>query len=153
MGKMFNFKFGEYNVCCRNSRQCAAVAVKVNSMKKEYEDILKYETEEKDKQHLKNKIDELNITLKEIEKAINKFNDYSCIDVKVYGDWDKKSTVIKFNKDWSNDKIKRWLQDNDYPVGSEYIPTCEDYDCSGKVHYIDFILKNQIVTITEYRDV
>ena len=82
------------------------------------------------------------------------YNARGCI-IPVYGggSYGVTTTVITFNKKWTNDRIKTWLYQNDYPIKSERIPVCTDYDCSGQIYYVGFNLKNQIATITEHRDV
>ena len=84
---------------------------------------------------------------------MNRFNGYTSIKINVDGNVDKRITTIRFNKKWTNEKIKNWLYENDYPIESDNIRICTPYDCSGQVHKINFVLKNQVATITEYFDV
>ena len=67
------------------------------------------------------KIDELNKVIDEIKKCMNRFNGYTSIKINVDGNVDKRITTIRFNKKWTNEKIKNWLFDNDYPVESKNI--------------------------------
>ena len=84
---------------------------------------------------------------KQVKKAINKSNDYRAIKIKKNYSYDKQETKIYFPSDWSNKTIKKWLEENNYPVKNHNFRSYSDYDCTGAIHTIYFELKNQVATI------
>lgn len=148
------FKFNGHSVVVTNYRECEALLKMLNREKNKLEEIMDYVQESTiERQRLGLQLNEIDNTIKKVNKAINKYNGYTKIDINVEEDYGVTTTVITFNKKWTNDRIKTWLYQNDYPIKSERIPVCTDYDCSGQIYYVGFNLKNQIATITEHRDV
>ena len=148
------FKFNGCSVVVTNYRECEALLKMLNREKNKLEEIMDYVQESTiERQRLGLQLNEIDNTIKKVNKAINKYNGYTKIGINVEEDYGVTTTVITFNKKWTNDRIKTWLYQNDYPIKSERIPVCTDYDCSGQVYYVGFNLKNQIATITEHRDV
>lgn len=148
------FKFNGHSVVVTNYRECEALLKMLNREKNKLEEIMDYVQESTiERQKLNLQLNEIDNTIKKVNKAINKYNGYTKIDINVEEDYGVTTTVITFNKKWTNDRIKTWLYQNDYPIKSERIPVCTDYDCSGQIYYVGFNLKNQIATITEHRDV
>ena len=88
---------------------------------------------------------------KQIKKAINKNNDYRAIKIQPMYSYDKKEVRIIFPSDWSNKTIKKWLEENHYPVKNHNFRSYSDYDCSHRLHAVYFELKNQVAKI-EYLD-
>lgn len=148
------FKFNGHSVVVTNYRECEALLKMLNREKNKLEEIMDYVQESTiERQRLGLQLNEIDNTIKKVNKAINKYNGYTKIGINVEEDYGVTTTVITFNKKWTNDRIKTWLYQNDYPIKSERIPVCTDYDCSGQIYYVGFNLKNQIATITEHRDV
>ena len=148
------FKFNGHSVVVTNYRECEALLKMLNREKNKLEEIMDYVQESTiERQRLGLQLNEIDNTIKKVNKAINKYNGYTKIGINVEEDYGVTTTVITFNKKWTNDRIKTWLYQNEYPIKSERIPVCTDYDCSGQIYYVGFNLKNQIATITEYRDV
>ena len=148
------FKFNGCSVVVTNYRECEALLKMLNREKNKLEEIMDYVQESTiERQRLGLQLNEIDNTIKKVNKAINKYNGYTKIGINVEEDYGVTTTVITFNKKWTNDRIKTWLYQNDYPIKSERIPVCTDYDCSGQIYYVGFNLKNQIATITEHRDV
>ena len=148
------FKFNGHSVVVTNYRECEALLKMLNREKNKLEEIMDYVQESTiERQRLGLQLNEIDNTIKKVNKAINKYNGYTKIGINVEEDYGVTTTVIRFNKKWTNDRIKTWLYQNDYPIKSERIPVCTDYDCSGQIYYVGFNLKNQIATITEHRDV
>ena len=148
------FKFNGCSVVVTNCRECEALLKMLNREKNKLEEIMDYVQESTiERQRLGLQLNEIDNTIKKVNKAINKYNGYTKIGINVEEDYGVTTTVITFNKKWTNDRIKTWLYQNDYPIKSERIPVCTDYDCSGQIYYVGFNLKNQIATITEHRDV
>ena len=148
------FKFNGCSVVVTNYRECEALLKMLNREKNKLEEIMDYVQESTiERQRLGLQLNEIDNTIKKVNKAINKYNGYTKIGINVEEDYGVTTTVITFNKKWTNDRIKTWLYQNDYPIKSERIPVCTDYDCSGQIYYVGFNLKNQIATITENRDV
>lgn len=148
------FKFNGHSVVVTNYRECEALLKMLNREKNKLEEIMDYVQESTiERQRLGLQLNEIDNTIKKVNKAINKYNGYTKIGINVEEDYGVTTTVITFNKKWTNDRIKTWLYQNDYPIKSERIPVCVDYDCSGQIYYVGFNLKNQIATITEHRDV
>ena len=148
------FKFNGHSVVVTNYRECEALLKMLNREKNKLEERMDYVQESTiERQRLGLQLNEIDNTIKKVNKAINKYNGYTKIGINVEEDYGVTTTVIRFNKKWTNDRIKTWLYQNDYPIKSERIPVCTDYDCSGQIYYVGFNLKNQIATITEHRDV
>ena len=148
------FKFNGHSVVVTKYRECEALLKMLNREKNTLEEIMDYVQESTiERQRLGLQLNEIDNTIKKVNKAINKYNGYTKIGINVEEDYGVTTTVITFNKKWTNDRIKTWLYQNDYPIKSERIPVCTDYDCSGQIYYVGFNLKNQIATITEHRDV
>ena len=148
------FKFNGHSVVVTNYRECEALLKMLNREKNKLEEIMDYVQESTiERQRLGLQLNEIDNTIKKVNKAINKYNGYTKIGINVEEDYGVTTTVITFNKKWTNDRIKTWLYQNDYAIKSERIPVCTDYDCSGQIYYVGFNLKNQIATITEHRDV
>ena len=148
------FKFNGHSVVVTNYRECEALLKMLNRDKNKLEEIMDYVQESTiERQRLGLQLNEIDNTIKKVNKAINKYNGYTKIDINVQHDYDVTTTTIRFNKKWTNDMIRTWLYENDYPTKSESIPVCTEYDGSGQVYYVEFSLKNQVATITEHRDV
>lgn len=148
------FKFNGCSVVVTNYRECEALLKMLSREKNKLEEVMDYVEESTiERQKLNLQLKEINDTVKKVKKAINKYNGYTKIDINVQHDYDVTTTTIRFNKKWTNDMIRTWLYENDYPTKSERIPVCTEYDCSGQVYYVEFSLKNQVATITEHRDV
>ena len=148
------FKFNGHSVVVTNYRECEALLKMLNREKNKLEEIMDYVQESTiERQRLGLQLNEIDNTIKKVNKAINKYNGYTKIGINVEEDYGVTTTTIRFNKKWTNDMIRTWLYENDYPTKSERIPVCTEYDCSGQVYYVEFSLKNQVATITEHRDV
>ena len=148
------FKFNGHSVVVTNYRECEALLKMLNREKNKLEEIMDYVQESTiERQRLGLQLNEIDNTIKKVNKAINKYNGYTKIGINVEEDYGVTTTTIRFNKKWTNDMIRTWLYENDYPTKSERIPVCTEYDCSGQVYYVEFRLKNQVATITEHRDV
>ena len=149
-----NFKFNGCNVTVYNFQEAQVLLRKLNGEKQKYEELSSYtDLPKSTRRDFLNKLVEVKKEIDKLNKFINRINDYRNIKVNITGDYDVTKTEITFPKDWTNTKIISWLDSNEYPTQSERISTGCGRDCTGRVYYIRFELKNQKATISEYRDV
>lgn len=148
------FKIDRYEITVTNFTECNSLLKMAYKKRNNYKDLLNYLSENSEEKELFTlKVKEIEETIKEIKKWINKFNQYSKIDIKINDNYDSRTTTIRFNNKWTNNRIIDWLYDNGYPITSQRIHINTEYDCSGQVFEVVFNLKNQVATITEYLDV
>ena len=134
-----------------NEKKC--IKEKLNDYELALKEVNKLEVSEAVFNNFINKMTEYKEKLKNINKQINRINNYKVVKINSESDVETSTLKITFPKNTKKSFIYSWLEYNELPTHNIHRGTGCGRDCTGEVYKIDIEVKNSIVTIVKYYDV